>query len=365
MNKSKYYRLDRILNCNATYSIIIGERSNGKTYAVLEYLLREYKQNGSEFGIIRRWDEDFKGKRGKQLFANHVANGLVTKLFRGEYTDIDYSAGKWYLIQRDENDKIINQSAPIGYAFSLSSMEHDKSIAFPRVRNILFDEFITRTNYLVDEFVIFANTLSTIIRTRTDVKIFMCGNTISKYCPYFSEMGLTNIAKMKKNDIEIYRYGDARLTVAVEFADSTTTKKNNNYFFAFDNPRLSVITGDGNPWELPMYPHLPHKYIPKNVLFKYFIKFQNDVLQCNIINVNNCLFTYIHRKTTELKHTDTDLIYSDEISALPNWRRNITKPLTDIDKKIAKFYIEAKILYSDNEVGEIVYNYLKFCKRGV
>ena len=145
---------------------------------------------------------------------------------------------------------------------------------------------------------------------------------------------------MKKNDREIYRYGDARLTVAVEFADSTTTKKNNNYFFAFDNPRLSVITGDGNPWELPMYPHLPHKYIPKNVLFKYFIKFQNEVLQCNIINVNNCLFTYIHRKTTELKHADTDLIYSDEISALPNWRRNITKPLTDIDKKIAKFYEE-------------------------
>ena len=33
MKKSKYYSLKNILSKNCTYSIIIGERSNGKTYA--------------------------------------------------------------------------------------------------------------------------------------------------------------------------------------------------------------------------------------------------------------------------------------------------------------------------------------------
>ena len=37
----------------------------------------------------------------------------------------------------------------------------------------------------------FMNVLSTIIRDRENIKIFMLGNTVNKYCPYFDEMGLT------------------------------------------------------------------------------------------------------------------------------------------------------------------------------
>ena len=32
----KYYRLTKILQLNAVYNFIIGERSNGKTFACLE-----------------------------------------------------------------------------------------------------------------------------------------------------------------------------------------------------------------------------------------------------------------------------------------------------------------------------------------
>ena len=35
--KSKFYSLDGILEKDADYNIIFGERSNGKTYAALEY----------------------------------------------------------------------------------------------------------------------------------------------------------------------------------------------------------------------------------------------------------------------------------------------------------------------------------------
>ena len=39
---NKYYSLKKILSKNADYNLIIGERSNGKTYATLLYALKQY-----------------------------------------------------------------------------------------------------------------------------------------------------------------------------------------------------------------------------------------------------------------------------------------------------------------------------------
>ena len=61
---------------------------------------------------------------------------------------------------------------PFCYAFALSELEHDKSTAYPNVTTVLFDEFLSRKSYLPDEFVLFMNTLSTIIRERDNVKIY-------------------------------------------------------------------------------------------------------------------------------------------------------------------------------------------------
>lgn len=58
----KYYSLKQILKKNAQYNIIIGERSNGKTYACLLHCLKEYICNGNQFAIVRRWKEDVRGK---------------------------------------------------------------------------------------------------------------------------------------------------------------------------------------------------------------------------------------------------------------------------------------------------------------
>ena len=38
----KYFRLDNLDKENATYNIAIGERSNGKTYACLERIIKNY-----------------------------------------------------------------------------------------------------------------------------------------------------------------------------------------------------------------------------------------------------------------------------------------------------------------------------------
>ena len=359
----KYYSLNKINKKNATYNVIFGERSNGKTYATLKQALENYFSDGSQFAYIRRWSVDVQPKRMNNLFNAIIEDGYLEKLSGGKFTAIFYRTGRFYLCTYNDKGKpIYNEEDIIGYAFSLSENEHNKANSYPRVTTIIFDEFLTNKIYLPDEFILFMNTVSTIVRQRTNVKIYMLGNTVNKFCPYFKEMGLTNILSMKQGSIDLYTYGDSKLKVAVEYADSKKKFKKNNFYFAFNNPKLKMITGGA--WELNIYPHAPVKWLPKNIIFTYFIDFNDNIYQCEIINKDTNVFTYIHEKTTPIKNPDKDIIYTLDYNPKINYNVNILKPLTDYQNKITWFYTHDRVYYQDNNVGDAINNYLKICKRG-
>ena len=359
----KYYSLNKINKKNATYNVIFGERSNGKTYATLKQVLENYFNDGSQFAYIRRWSVDVQPKRMNNLFNAIIEDGYLENLSGGKFTAIFYRTGRFYLCTYNDKGKpIYNEEDIIGYAFSLSENEHNKANSYPRVTTIIFDEFLTNKIYLPDEFILFMNTVSTIVRQRTNVKIYMLGNTVNKFCPYFKEMGLTNILSMKQGSIDIYTYGDSKLKVAVEYADSKKKFKKNNFYFAFNNPKLKMITGGS--WELNIYPHAPVKWLPKNIMFTYFIDFNDSLYQCEIINKDANVFTYIHEKTTPIKNPDKDIIYTLDYNPKINYNVNILKPLNDYQTKITWFYTHDRVYYQNNNVGDAINNYLKICKRG-
>ena len=359
----KYYSLNKINKKNATYNVIFGERSNGKTYATLKQVLENYFNDGSQFAYIRRWSVDVQPKRMNNLFNAIIEDGYLEKLSGGKFTAIFYRTGRFYLCTYNDKGKpIYNEEDIIGYAFSLSENEHNKANSYPRVTTIIFDEFLTNKIYLPDEFILFMNTVSTIVRQRTNVKIYMLGNTVNKFCPYFKEMGLTNILTMKQGTIDLYTYGETKLKVAVEYADSKKKFKKNNFYFAFNNPKLKMITGGA--WELNIYPHAPVKWLPKNIMFTYFIDFNDSIYQCEIINKDANVFTYIHEKTTPIKNPDKDIIYTLDYNPKINYNINILKPLNDYQSKITWFYTHDRVYYQNNNVGDAINNYLKICKRG-
>lgn len=359
MDKVKYYSLKNILSKKAAYNVIFGERSNGKTYSVLKYGLENFVKKGDQMALVRRFADDFIGKRGQVMFSGLVDNGEIKKLTKGVWTDIFYQASKWYLC-RYEDDKRITDTIPFCYGFALTSMEHDKSTSYPKITTILFDEFISRMGYVTDEFVLFCNVISTIIRDRDNVKIFMLGNTVNKYCPYFREMGLKHILQMTPGAIDVYKYGESPLTVAVEYAQGIPGGKKSDFYFAFDNPKLSMITGGA--WELEIYPHLRERVLPENILFRFFVKFHDEILHCEVIGKNGELFINVHPKDTPIKDTERDLVYSTEYSTRHNYKRKILKPTNQIEKKIALLFLQDRIFYSDNETGEIMRNYLLWCR---
>ena len=184
-------------------------------------------------------------------------------------------------------------------------------------------------------------------------------------------MGLTNVKEQECGTIDVYSYGNSGLRVAVERCsdNSKTNPKKSDIYFAFNNPKLQMIKGGA--WEIDIYPHLPCKYLPKNIKYMYFIKFDGEILQCEIIRTTyedeihgkrDVTFTYIHRKTTEIKDDDGKyIVYQEDFSPLRNYRRRITKPRNNLEKYILGFYSSDKIFYQDNDVGEVVRNYLQWC----
>lgn len=354
--KIKYYNPKKIDETNAQYRMVIGERSNGKTYAILSKILQNYFTKNEQGAVVRRWQDDFKGKRALAMFAPMVTDNLVYKYSQGRWDRIDYRSGCWYPARYDEQtDTIVRGDEPIAYAFALSSMEHDKSTSYPKITTICLDEFLTRGYYLVDEFVLFMNVVSTIVRQRMNVKIYMLGNTVNWTCPYFTEMGIRHIRDMKQGSIDVYTYGESGLKVAVEYCQSIADSKQSNVYFAFDNPRLQMITSGA--WELDIYPHLPVKYEHKHIKGIFFICFEGDTLQCEVVHYGRNAFIYIHRKTTPIKDYDHDIIFALNNDYRINHYQSLIRPRDKISQVIAFLVKQNKIYYQDNEVGEIVRNY--------
>lgn len=361
LRKPQYYNIAHLLKDypDAFYYMAFGERSNGKTYSALDYALENYFKHNEQFAYIRRFGEDVKRKNLLTLLSAHVENNRIFSLSDGKYSLVDYTAGKFIAYNYSEDSgKIQKDIQPMGYAFDLNAMEHHKSTSYPKVTTIIFDEFLSRQGYLTNEFVLFMNTLSTIIRDRMNVKIFMIGNTVNKYCPYFSEMGLNHIKDQKPGSVDVYTYADTGLKVVVEYCDPMSKRggKSSDIYFAFDNPQLKMITS--GTWEIAIYPHLNIRYRPKDVVANFFVEFDEALLHGEIVCLENMSFIFIHPKTTPIKDEDNDIVYTNRPNEKLNYRVGISNHSDALSQFITRFILENRIFYSDNETGEVFRNYI-------
>lgn len=383
----KHYSLNSIMKVKSHYKVIYGERSNGKSFAVkyiglfgmhedgIDY--NGYLDDGSQMALVRRWDTDLKGKNGSTLYDDFINNkelgNIIAKKTKNRWNSVYCESMRWYLQKVDEDGDLVERDKnPFTIGFALNTEEHQKSLSFPKVGTIFFDEFIARKFYLPDEFTTFMSIVSTIVRLRDDITIFMCGNAINVYNPYFTEMGLKRIRTQKKGTIDTYKYTNmfenekgelapTDLVVAVEYSDFPSKKKPSNVYFGFDNPKLQMITT--GKFELSFYPHLPMKYIPKEICYHYFIVFDEQMLQCEIIFKSDCTFTYIHRRTKPISEDDQHIIYQQNWDARPNRVRKIIHPHSEIEQRIVEYFQKEKVFYQDNEVGELVNQYINWCRQ--
>lgn len=389
----EFYDIGNLLSKepNSKYYISYGKKSNGKTFAILSLILfgyhdkkrkidiNGYLDDGSEGMIFRRYDEDLKGGKAQSWFDGFIHNpyfgNIIETKTKGKWNSVKYFQKRFYLTYldpEDEKNNITDQN-PFCNVAVLTEEQRMNGTQYPKVRTIFFDEFISRDYYLADEFTKFQRMVSNVVRKEAKTRVFMAGNTISPYCPYFEDMGLFRIKKQQKGTIDVYQYDREDehgkklepLLVSVEYCDSPSKKEDSSIYFAFNNPKLKMITeGD---WEVNLYPHLPHDYIKANVIYQYFIEYMGEKMHCEVIYVNQkgskpMMFTYVHRKTTEIKDLDNyTMIYTQEHSPLHNHSRRLNHPSTELESKLWRFFQTEKVFYQDNTIGETMRSYLNWC----
>lgn len=348
--RNEYYTLKRMLKIHADYMMIIGKRSNGKTYSVIQ---RALSQN-MKIAYIRRFEEEIQRKNVFDLFAPHD----IEKYTNGEWNTYVYQSHCFYFAYA-ENGKIARKALePFCHCFALNTMETTKGADRGYFPIICFDEFITRRFYLPNEFVLFQNLLSSIMRDRVGSEIYMLANTVSQSCPYFAEMGISRIDKLKQGDIQIIDYGNTGLRVAVEYCNDTENTKSVSKYFAFDNPQLSMITN--GKWEIKSYPHCPISVNRNNTRLVFFVMFDERIIRGNlVVNDGDMFILFTPHTNPNREITRRDIVYSLDVSPYPLWSQQISECPTPAHQVIKNLIDRNKMYYSDNTVGEFIRNWIK------
>lgn len=251
--KQKYYSGDKIRKTNADFMIIFGERSNGKTYDTLKYAIKRfYDTNYEQFVYMRRLDSDITAKHAKQFLANHV--DYIKQLW-GENANLTYWSGDFYVYPDQENDP--RYRVKIGSVMSVSGWLKYKGNAYPEVTTIILDEFLSTSRYIYEspdtplqEFDDFLNNVSTIVRNRTNVKIYLLGNTVSRESAYFKGFGIDPL-KIRQGMIVTYKTKTGAI-VSVEHTEPTPGGKKSDKYLSFNNSSSAMLTK--GEWQVYQYP---------------------------------------------------------------------------------------------------------------
>ena len=166
--RSFYYDVNQTMSRQRLFNYVVGARGCGKTYGAKDYVINRYLRYGEQFVYIRRYETELPQAEMRNFFDD----------IAGKYHDTDFSSGRGLFR--------INK-AVAGWYIPLSKAAMLKSIPFPNVGLIIFDEFIIETgmhHYLPNEVRSFLECYSTISRDR-DVPVLFLSNAMTMSNPYF------------------------------------------------------------------------------------------------------------------------------------------------------------------------------------
>lgn len=329
------------------YAILLGERSNGKSYSVKEFVLKNYRDKGGKFIYLRRYQIETK----PSYVDGYFRDAPVSQIF-DDYESITAYRGGIYLSKLDEESGKIVRGDCIGYSAHLSSESHFKSQNYNDVTDIIFEEFVTSEGYLYREVEKLMSFISTVARRRR-VRVWLIGNTISRLCPYFSEWGLSNIPKQEQGTIETYEHttdqtdenGDPiSVKIAVYFCENS----GNNSKMFFGTAAKMTTTGT---WQTREYPHLPYRYRECQNVYSMLYSYKEFMFKFEVLRHKNNgeLSLFVHPFNIETAR-DGMRIISDIPDTSPFSSTSFVI-LTKGDKLIDYLWKTGKVFYCDNLTG--------------
>ena len=174
-----YYNLNKFFSYKECFmGLIDGGRGIGKTTsAFIKAILNSNK--GEEFIYLRRYKPEIKDFVNQDSLSP-IVDGIR---YRGDGT------GGYMCYYEDHK---------VGNLIALSTSRSYKSVDFSKVTLIIFDEaFVkqgTSYRYLKGEVIMLLEFISTVVRTRTNVKVILFGNNEDMFSPYHSYFNIPAFA---------------------------------------------------------------------------------------------------------------------------------------------------------------------------
>jgi len=204
---TKYYNFDKLFSYNATFNAVCGGRGMGKTFGSKKKAI-----NSALRGIVIKdvpTEVNAQGRNKTKIIQVPTVKStpeqfIYLRRYKEElelakatfFSDIEYLWPKWeFRVTKWEAqaspmkyEGIKNRPwVTIGYFVSLSVARNFKSVQFPNVGTIIFDEFIIEKGgqYLPAEPTKLVNFYNTVSRYRPSVRVLMLANAVEITNPYF------------------------------------------------------------------------------------------------------------------------------------------------------------------------------------
>ena len=348
-NKKKvYYSLKIILGFKALIMLIFGKKSNGKSYQIKHFVLENYLKDETRFIYLRRFKDEITQGRVERYF-NDVD---VMKLTEGRYNCIVAFRRKIYFGVYDQETCKVQKCEHIGYYMSLSQEQNESSGSFLDVGNIVFEEFMSRTNYLPGEAKKLMYLYSTVDRNRKTTKLFLIGNTITRACPYLISWGLLETIKhIKQGEIRTMKINDGEgndYNLAIEFCKGDA----GGSALMLGDAAENISSGE---WYSEPQPKLPGSYNDYEILFRFVIIRQGFRYLCELLTDRQALFWFIRPKKGDIK--PKTIVVSDK----PNINRMYFLTINDVIMNLGKVngqigrifstFSESNIFFCDDLTG--------------
>ena len=176
-----WYSKQRLLSHNKFFNMILSNRGGGKTFDFTSWGIDSFKKKKQQTIWVRRYETELTGEKG--ILTNDRFFDAVREFYPDDKLEIDGHHG------------LVN--GEVAFIFvALSTSRQMKSINFPHVDKIIFDEFIIdkgRITYLKNEVEVFLDLIETVFRLRDNGRVIMLANNVSVVNPYFLYFGVKPI----------------------------------------------------------------------------------------------------------------------------------------------------------------------------
>lgn len=342
----EHYDITDIWDLECQYNILLGAKSNGKSYQITKRAVEGFLDRGAKTIYLRRLGVEIKPAMVEAYFNDK--NYDIAKVSGDKYDCITCWRGYMYLSKTQE-DGTVKRLDVLGKYVSLASVSHFSSNRFDDYELIVFEEFVTNTRYLDDEVRDLMYFVSTVARDRL-VRVFLVGNTISRLCPYFSEWGLTGVLKQEQGTIDIYEYindDGLKIRIAVEYC--AVVKAKGKMFFG----RLEKSINSGI-WECREKPHLWKSYSEYEIKYSMYIAIDNMQYALEVLYDDKAehgtsnIIGFVHTVNKPPRNCNRKIVKTFSTSFLTTEKFKI---VTKGDKVIEYLIKNNLLCYSDNLTG--------------